>query len=154
MRGRVGELKETNVSGERLLELPVRLHGINLGHPVEILVDPVRARAVALEVHCGDDRRRFLPLAAASVGKDEISVNSPLHLADEQDGAFYRERTSRLATLRGSPVARDGRAVGALRDVVLAPGGRIAELLVETANGVVSVACGDGVQVGSALLRC
>jgi hypothetical protein len=154
MRGRTGNREGTHVSGERLLELPVRLNGILLGRPVELLVDATRARAIALEILCGDERYRFLPLAAASIGADEISISSPLHLAEEQDGAFYRQHGVRLATLRGTPVARGGRAVGALRDVAVGPGGRIVGLLVETPNGAVGVACEDGVQVGGALLRC
>src|SRR5262249_55889959 len=141
MRGRIANRTGTAVSGERLLELPVRLRGIHLGRPVEVLVDPVRARAIALEVLCLDDRNRFLPLAAASIGDGEISVPSTLHLAEERDGAFYRERAVRLSALRGVPVAREGEPVGALRDVVLHADGRVAELLVETPSGVVRVAC-------------
>jgi hypothetical protein len=153
MRG-VGQRIEAAVAGDRLLELPVRLHGILLGRPVELLVDPGRGRAIALEVVCGDERHRLLPLAAATIGEEEISISSALLLADAEHAPFYRERTSRLATLRGTPVARNGRPLGTLGDVVVGANGQIEAVLVESRSGLRTVACETGLQVGGAVFRC
>ena len=83
-----------------LLALPVRLHGIQLGRPVDVLVDEFGERVVGLEVLCGDGRRRFLPFAVAQIGPDEITVESALMLLDERDLDYYRARTRRLADTR------------------------------------------------------
>jgi len=52
-------------SATELLQLPVRLHGIRLGQPVDLLLDPVEWRALGLVVLCGDEGSRFLVFAAA-----------------------------------------------------------------------------------------
>ena len=87
---------------EELLRLPVRLHGIQLGRPVDLILDLVGERALGLDVLCGDDVHRFLPLAAATVGDDEITVRSALTLLEEAELAFYRSRASELSALRGA----------------------------------------------------
>ena len=43
------------VSASELLRLPVRMHGIQLGHAVDVIFDRDRRRALGLEVLCGDD---------------------------------------------------------------------------------------------------
>ena len=50
------------VAADELLRLPVRLHGIQLGRPVDVLLDAEAWRVVGLDVLCGDEVHRFLPL--------------------------------------------------------------------------------------------
>jgi len=83
-----------------LLALPVRMHGIQLGRPVDVLVDERGERVVGLELLCGDGARRFLPFAVAQVRPDEIAVESALMLLDERDLDYYRRRTRRLGESR------------------------------------------------------
>jgi len=113
----------------------VRLRGIRLGHPADVLLDVESMRVVGLEVACGDDERRFLPLAAARVREDEIAVGSALLLLEGDDLAFYRRRGRMLSAMRGKPVTLAGRAAGILRDVVVDPDGGVAALSLETADG-------------------
>ena len=82
-----------------LLSLPVRLHGIELGRPVDVLVDPVADRVLGFEVLCGDDAQRFLPFAVVDLRPDEITLASALTLIDERDLEFYRRRSRRLPEL-------------------------------------------------------
>jgi sporulation protein YlmC with PRC-barrel domain len=96
------------VTGRDLLSLPVRLHGIELGRPIDVIVDRDTQRVLGLEVHCRDGTDRFLPLAAMRIRDGEIAVASALTLMDEV--AFYRAR---------------GRALGNLGDVVFEPDGSI-----------------------------
>jgi hypothetical protein len=80
-----------------LLELPVRLRGIQLGRPVDAWLDKVADRVVGLEILCGDGSRRFLPFAVARVRDREIEVDSALTLIDERELEFYRRHSRRLA---------------------------------------------------------
>jgi len=80
-----------------LLLLPVRIGGIQLGRPVEALVDHT-GHVLGFEVARRDGTRCFLPLAAATVGEDEITVSSVLVL-DERIAPYYRERATSLAQL-------------------------------------------------------
>lgn len=82
-----------------LLALPVRLHGIQLGRPLDALVDPVDARIIGFELLCGDETKRFLPFAVADVRRDEIAVRSALTLIDERDLDYYLRRSRRLSEL-------------------------------------------------------
>jgi hypothetical protein len=82
-----------------VLALPVRLHGIQLGRPLDALVDEHADRVLGFEVLCGDDARRFLPFPVARLGADEIAVDSALTLIDERDLDFYRRRSRRLSDL-------------------------------------------------------
>jgi len=113
-----------------LLALPVRLHDIEVARPVDVVLESDASRAVGLEVLCGDDATRFLPLAAADVGADAIAVDSPLHLLDEPDLAFYRRRGSTLRSLRGLPVERVGLRLGVLHDLVVAADGAVTAFVV------------------------
>lgn len=79
-----------------LLALPVRLHGIHLGRPVQALVDARSDRLLGLELVCGDGARRFLPFAVARVHAGEIEVSSALALIDESELDYYRRRSRRL----------------------------------------------------------
>ncbi len=118
-------------SGEELLRLPVRVHGIQLGRPVDVILDAApRPRAVGLDVLCGDDGHRFLPLAAATVRGDEIAVESTLMLLEDAELRYYHERGRTLRHARGVNVDRGGTSLGELRDLVVAPDGTIEAVIV------------------------
>jgi hypothetical protein len=121
----------TERTGDELLALPVRLHGIQLGRPVEVLFDRDTLRAVGLDVLCGDEVHRFLPFPTAAVSEEEIAIRSPLVLLEEDELDFYRARAVTLSSLRGRAVARRGRAVGTLREVVVALDGELRAVLVD-----------------------
>jgi hypothetical protein len=102
-----------------LLQLRVRLHGISLGQPVDALLDRDELKVVGLDVLCGDQVHRFLPLATAEVQADGIAVSSPLLLLEEDQLDFYRSRAFALSALSGRAVVRNGREIGVFRDLVL-----------------------------------
>lgn len=122
-------------SATELLALPVRHQDIELGRPVDVLLDVGARRALGLEVRCRDDVHRFLPLGAARIQAEAVAITSPLILLD--DLAFYRARASSLRSLRGTAVRRAGRHVGVLDDVLVGAGGTVEGLCVETARGAV-----------------
>ena len=125
-----GGMKER--TGDELLALPVRLHGIQLGRPVELLLDRNTMRVIGLDVLCGDEVHRFLPLPTALLTESELSIRSPLVLLEGEQLDFYRSRTVALGALRGGAVERKRRgSVGMLVDVVLAPDGELVALIVE-----------------------
>jgi len=86
------------LAGE-LLRLPVRTRDIEIGHPVDLIVDPVGNRAVGFDVLCRDDEHRFLPWTAATIGDGAIAVESPLVMLSEEQLAFYRTRAASLREL-------------------------------------------------------
>lgn len=102
--------------GQELLRRPVRLRGITLGRPVDLILDSGAARVLGVDVLCGDGAHRFLPIAAADVRSDQIAVRSSLTLLEADELAFYRERGTTLTTL-----LRDQ-----LEDVVLGADGTVA----------------------------
>ena len=118
-------------TGDELLGLPVRLHGLQLGRPVDLLLDPETHRAVGLDLLCGDEVHRFLPLQTAEVGNEQIRILSPFVLLEQRELEFYRARTLALGRLRGQPVERHGRRVGLLQDVVVAEDGQLVAAIVE-----------------------
>jgi hypothetical protein len=118
-------------TGDELLALPVRLHGIQLGRPLDLLLDRDAHRAVGLDVLCGDEVHRFLPLSTAAVGRGEIRILSSLVLLEQRELDFYRSRTLALSRLRGGVVERNGRQLGQLRDVVVAEDGRLMAAIVD-----------------------
>jgi hypothetical protein len=105
----------TRVFAADLLRLPVRTRGIEVGHAVDVIVDPVGNRALGLDVLCRDESHRFLPLTAATLDDDQIAVESPLVLLAEDQLAFYRKRGRSLRDLM--PV---------LESVVVEPDGTLA----------------------------
>jgi hypothetical protein len=111
------------LSAEATLKLPVRLLGIPLGRPVDILVDATEWRVLGLVVHCGDETMRFLAWPAVSVRTDEIAVASALMLLEDVD--FYRSRSRSFRSLVGRAI--DGGDV--LEDLVVARDGRVQELV-------------------------
>ena len=137
-------------SSDALLAMPVRLHGVQLGQPVDLVLDAESLRAVGFEVRCGDEIARFLPFAAGRVGGDEISVDSALLLLEGSNLSFYRNRTLSLRSLRGRAVDRRGHPLGTLREVAVAPDGTVVELALETPNGPQRVPLEPGVRIGDA----
>jgi hypothetical protein len=87
------------VPASELLRLPVRLHGIEIGHAVDALVDPVQNRVLGFDVLCRDDSHRFLPLTAVTLEPKQIWVGSALMLLEEDQFDFYRKRARRLREL-------------------------------------------------------
>jgi hypothetical protein len=142
--GRIGTVP-SGLSAEELLRLPVRLAGIDVGHAVDLILDPAQGRALGLDILCKDEVHRFLPLAAADVEDGVIELSSPFALVDGAGFEFYRGRTSSLRMLKGTHVALAGNDLGALRDVVVSPAGEIEAFVVETENGVERVPVGPGV---------
>lgn len=123
-------------SGAELLARPVRLRGIPLGKPVDLLVDTDAMRLIGFDVRCGDDVVRFLPLAATRVRPDELEVRSALLLLDGGDTSFYRRRTQPLRDLRGLAVGRDGDGQGRLADVEVVEDGEVVALLLDDGRRV------------------
>ena len=146
-RGR-NEAMDALRSGDALLAVPVRLHGIQVGQAVDLVLDTDGRRAVGFDVRCGDDVRRFLPFAAGRVGEDEIALGSALLLLEGGNLAFYRNRTRSLRSLRGSRVTRGATPLGTLRDVMLKTDGTVAELVLDAPSGVRRVPAGANVKLG------
>jgi hypothetical protein len=73
------------------------MHGIQLGKPVDALLDARIDRLLGFEILCGDGARRFLPFAVARLRADEIALESALTLIDERDIGYYRRNSRRLA---------------------------------------------------------
>jgi uncharacterized protein YrrD len=119
------------LSGEAILSLPLRLHGIELGRPVDVLLDRDGLRVVGLDVLCGDEVHRFLPLPTAAIGDDALTIHSPLVLLEADELRFYRARALALTSVRGRPVTTKQRSIGTLRDVVFAADGELRAVLLE-----------------------
>ena len=113
------------LSAAAALQLPVRLHGIQLGRPTDLLLDTTDWHVLGFVVRCGDESTRFLPYAACQPGEEDIAVASALMLLE--DVAFYEKRGVSFRSLLGGAVVGGG----VLRDVVLGTVGRIDELDVE-----------------------
>jgi hypothetical protein len=135
------------IAAAELLRLPVRLHGIQLGRPVDVLLDSEARRVVGLDVLCGDEVHRFLPLAAAELSAEEIGVRSAFLLLDDAELAYYRAKGRTLRALRGIAV-EDGRGpLGLLRDLELSEDGTVGRLLLD-ANGAERWVVADGLRLG------
>jgi len=116
-------------SGASVLQLPVRLHGIALGRPTDLLLDLESRQVIGFVVRCRDESVRFLPYGASQPGEEEIAVQSALMLLE--DVAFYRKRGVSFRSLLCGEVARGGRPAGVLRDIVIGAGGAVEELDLE-----------------------
>ena len=126
----------TELSGSEVLARPVRLHAVELGRPVDLLLDRHGLRVVGVDVLCGDEVHRFLPLPTAAIQPDALMIHSPLVLLEEDELRFYRSRAFALSALRGRAVTKKGKVVGTLQDVVLAPGGDLLAVLLETGDRI------------------
>jgi hypothetical protein len=127
-------------SATELLQLPVQLHGVRLGRPVDLLLDPEEWRALGLVVLCGDDSRRFLVFAAADLQDAAIAVPSALLLLEDVD--FYLDRSRSLRSLLGGIVVNGRRELGELRDLLVRPDGSVEALVVEEEGGIAEVSPG------------
>jgi sporulation protein YlmC with PRC-barrel domain len=121
-------------SATELLQLPVQLHEIRLGRPVDVLLHLEDWRALGFVVLCGDDSRRFLVFAAADLQPGAISVHSALLLLDDVD--FYLDRSRSLRSLLGAVVSSGGHELGELRDLRVRPDGSVEALVVEEGANV------------------
>jgi hypothetical protein len=115
-------------SATELLQLPVQLHGIGLGRPVDLLVDRADWRVLGFVVRCRDESTRFLAYAASAPQQHEIAVPSALLLIDDVD--FYRKRAHSLRSLVGAPVSTAGHEAGRLRDLLVSSTGTVDALIV------------------------
>jgi hypothetical protein len=114
-----------SLSAVALLRLPVRVHGIQLGQPTDLLLDVESWQALGFVVRCGDDSVRFLPWAASQPSMEEIAVGSALMLLE--DVAFYATRSTSFRSLGGGEVPLGG----VLRDVLIGDAGVVTELEIE-----------------------
>lgn len=121
-------------SATELLQIPVRLHGIRLGRPVDLLLDPEDWRVLGFVVLCGDESRRFLVFAAADLRPEAISVPSALLLLEDFD--FYLDRSRSLRALLRTEVESGGHGLGELRDLLVAPDGSVEAIVVEEDGSV------------------
>jgi hypothetical protein len=118
-----------SLSASAALQLPVRMRGITLGQPVDLIVDVGGWQTIGFVVRCGDASRRFLPYAASQPGDEEVAVASALMLLE--DVGFYESRGVSFRSLL------DGEVVGAgvLRDLLIGDAGAIVSLEVERDGG-------------------
>ena len=86
--------------GVDLLNRRVVTRGIELGRVVDVLLDEAAERAIGLDVLCGDGQRRFLPLATARIDTEDVEVDSPLMLLENDQLDFYRGRGRALRSAR------------------------------------------------------
>ena len=87
------------MEGVYLLNRRVVTRGIELGRVVDVILAEA-SEPIGLDVLCGDGDHRFLPLAIARVGEDDIEVDSPLMLLETDQLDFYRTRGRALRSRR------------------------------------------------------
>jgi hypothetical protein len=75
--------------------------GIELGRPVDLLIDRERPRALGFDVLCGDEAHRFLPFVVARVRDDAIEIDSPFLLLDFAQVDFYRHQATTFRERNG-----------------------------------------------------
>jgi hypothetical protein len=124
-------------AADDLLRLPVRLEGVEVGYPVDVILDIPARRVLGFEVRCRDETHRFLPFSTADVQPDAIHIGSALTLLETAELEYYRNAASTLRSLRGRDVERAGVPSGPLKDVLVGEGGAIEALLVERDGSVV-----------------
>jgi|tagenome__1003787_1003787.scaffolds.fasta_scaffold20199318_2 hypothetical protein len=113
-----------SLSAADTLQLPVNLRGIQLGRPVDMLLDLETWHVLGFVVRCGDESRRFLPFAACQTSADEIAVASALMLLE--DVAFYTERGVSFRSLLDGEVQG-----GELHDLLFDTAGVVTTLEIE-----------------------
>lgn len=116
-------------SATALLHLPVQLHDIRLGRPVDLLLDSAEWRALGFVVRCGDESNRFLVFGTADLSEQALDVSSALLLLEDVD--FYRGRSRSLRSMLGRTVVSEGRELGELRDLLVTADGTVDALVVE-----------------------
>ncbi|HEY2543519.1 MAG TPA: hypothetical protein VGH92_10765 [Gaiellaceae bacterium] len=108
---------------------PVRLQGILLGRPSDVVLDGTARRVLGFVVHSGDDAPRFLPYAASQPIEGEIAVASALMLLD--DVGFYRKHGLSFISLLGTAIEQENAPVGTLSDMHVDHAGNVVELEVD-----------------------
>jgi len=116
-------------SAAALVGAPVRLNGILLGRPIDLVLDAAGRRVLGFVVESGDDSPRFLPYAASQPATDAIVVGSALMLLD--DVSFYRKHGVSFKSLLGTGIERETGPVGALIDMLIDRAGDVVELEVD-----------------------
>ena len=86
---------------ERLLDLPVRHHGITLGRVTDVLLGEDGA-PIGLAVLSVADEPAFLPWPSAELDPDQVRVPYPLALLSGGELDFYRASSRSLVEERGS----------------------------------------------------
>ena len=94
----------------RLLEMPVRHHGITLGHVTDVLLGE-SAEPVGLAVRSVAGEQAFLPWPSAELGEGEVLVPYPLAVLTESELDYYRESSCSLVELLGSGPDAEGEPV-------------------------------------------
>jgi hypothetical protein len=117
------------LSAADLIGTAIRLHGILLGRPVDLVLDATCRRVLGFVVESGDDAPRFLPFAASQPSDGLIAVGSALMLLD--DVAFYRTRGVSFRSLLGTQIEHAGVPAGTLVDLHIGHAGDVVELEVE-----------------------
>ena len=87
---------------EPLLQRPVSLHGVRVGHVVDVILEAAEGDPMGLEVRCLDGRHRVLPMAAATPAASEVVIDSPFALLETEELEFYRGRGVSLRRRRES----------------------------------------------------
>ena len=87
---------------EPLLQRPVSLHGVRVGHVVDVILEAAEGQPMGLEIRCLDRRHRFLPMAAATPVGSEVVIDSPFALLETDELEFYRGRGVSLRNGRES----------------------------------------------------
>jgi hypothetical protein len=118
-----------SLSAAGLVGRPVRLQGILLGRPIDLVLDAAARRVLGFVVESGDEAPRFLPFAASQPGEDVIAVGSALMLLD--DVGFYRKHGVSFSALVGTEIERGGAPVGRLVDMLVDRAGDVVELEVD-----------------------
>ncbi len=88
------------MQGVDLLNRRVVTRGIELGRVVDVILGEAAELPVGLDVRCGDGEHRFLPLASATIGEDDVEVSSPLLLLETAQFDYYRSRGRTLRSPR------------------------------------------------------
>ena len=78
-----------SLSASEALQLPVLLRGIQLGRPIDLLLDRNSWHVLGFVVRCRDELQRFLPLAAAQTTSEKIAVGSALMLLMMTGGILF-----------------------------------------------------------------
>jgi uncharacterized protein YrrD len=86
--------------GVELLNRRVLTGGIELGRVVDVILDKTGDREIGLDVRCRDGVHRFLPLATADLGEEDVVIESPLVLLEKDQLDFYRTRGYALRSSR------------------------------------------------------
>jgi hypothetical protein len=126
--GKNAEAVRAPLSVRRALQLPLRLHGIELGRPVDVLIDATAWRVLGFEVVSGDGSHRFVPFTTVRPKDDELAIGSALLLLEQLD--FYRARARSFRELIGT----EGQG-GKLQDLLVADDGEITMLVLEDGGG-------------------